>query len=80
MLKKDLTNYAFVKRITISVKFFPGKITDLKGDTVCVSCLQKAWNYFKYPITTDIHWYPVSDIIATLLESELKNTRRFFGF
>ena len=22
-------------------EFFPGKITDLKGDTVCVSCLQK---------------------------------------
>ena len=47
-------------------KFFSGKITDLKGDAVCVSCLQKAGNYFKYPITTEMHWYPVSEVIATL--------------
>ena len=32
-------------------EFFSGKITDFKGDTVCVSCLQKAGNYFKYPTT-----------------------------
>ena len=55
-------------------EFFPGKIPDLNGDTVCVNCLQKAGNYFKYPITTDMHWNPVSDIIATLHEPELKNT------
>ena len=61
-------------------EFFPGKITDLKGDTVCVSCLQKAGNYFKYPTTTGMHWYPVSDIIATLHEPELKNTRGFYSY
>ena len=36
-------------------ELFPEKITDLKGDMVCVSCFQKAGNYFKYPITTDMH-------------------------
>ena len=61
-------------------EFFPGKIPDLNGDTVCVSCLQKAGNYFKYPITTDMHWNPVSDIIATLHEPELKNTRGFYSY
>ena len=58
-------------------EFFPGKIPDLNGDTVCVNCLQKAGNYFNYSITTDMHWNPVSDIIATLHEPELKNTRGF---
>ena len=61
-------------------KFFPGKITDLKGDMICVGFLQKASNYFKYPITTDMDWYPVSDIIAILHEPELKNTREFYSY
>ena len=60
-------------------EFFPGKITDLKGDKACVSCLQKAGIYFKYPITTDMNWYPASDIITTLHEPELKNTRGFYS-
>ena len=61
-------------------EFFPRKLIDLEGDTVCVSCLQKAGNYFKYPITTGKYWYPVSYIFATLHEPELKTTRGFYSY
>ena len=60
--------------------FFPGKITDHKGDSVSVSCLEKAGNYFKYPIIPDMHWYSISDIIATLHEPELKTTRGCYSY
>ena len=62
------------------VDYFPGKVVEVSGDSVSVSCLEKAGNNFKYSIKPDMHWYPTKDIIALLFEPELKTSRGFYSY
>ena len=72
----ETVRYSFKIGDWVLVNYFdeqyPGTITDIADDSLCVSCLEKSGSFFKYPSQPDIHWYPCCDIIAVLEEPELK--------